>query len=191
MFSVYGIVKLAQSVLFNGKDINTITIPELNFKAQSSTGASGGANNPSPLVPPASRVVDVKNPGTSQPSTSNTAPTQPNQPRQPSSSAEPYKCSPGFECTIPETNGQIGLCNATGNACASNAIQQGGCTSGKHYDSEARGCVPDDTSSEPYKCSPGFDCTIPGTGQTGVCNATGNACASNAISEPANPQGGQ
>jgi uncharacterized membrane protein YidH (DUF202 family) len=49
MFSVYGIIKLAQSVLFNSKDINTITIPELNFKAQSSAGANN--NNAQPLIP--------------------------------------------------------------------------------------------------------------------------------------------
>lgn len=45
MFSVYGIVKFGQGILFNGQDINTITIPDLNFKTggpQTGVGGSTG-----------------------------------------------------------------------------------------------------------------------------------------------------
>jgi len=40
MFSVYGIIKLSQSIFFGGKDITTITIPEVNFgkKVNTTTG---------------------------------------------------------------------------------------------------------------------------------------------------------
>lgn len=41
MFSVYGIIKFGQGILFNGRDINTITIPDINLG-----GSSMG--NPSP-----------------------------------------------------------------------------------------------------------------------------------------------
>lgn len=32
MFSVYGIIKFGQGILFNGKDVNTITIPDISFR---------------------------------------------------------------------------------------------------------------------------------------------------------------
>ncbi len=42
MFSVYGIVKLGQSIFFKDQDITTITIPKIKFD---STGASTGSGN--------------------------------------------------------------------------------------------------------------------------------------------------
>lgn len=39
MFSVYGIIKMTQGVLFNNTDVTTITIPDVNFG-----GGTGGAN---------------------------------------------------------------------------------------------------------------------------------------------------
>ncbi|MEN9881451.1 MAG: hypothetical protein RLZZ308_634 [Candidatus Parcubacteria bacterium] len=46
MFSVYGIVKFAQSTLLNGYDSRTITIPDINFG-----GGGSGGNAASPLDP--------------------------------------------------------------------------------------------------------------------------------------------
>lgn len=59
MFSIYGIIKFGQNIIFNNQDINTITIPELNFvsgkpagdtKVNNATGGNGQngttVNNP-------------------------------------------------------------------------------------------------------------------------------------------------
>ena len=47
MFSVYGIIKFGQGILFNGKDITSITIPDINLK-----GSGGSPQSPSsPLNP--------------------------------------------------------------------------------------------------------------------------------------------
>lgn len=51
MFSVYGIIKLAQNTLFGGIDVTTIRIPDINFKSGTSNNvligspASPGANS--------------------------------------------------------------------------------------------------------------------------------------------------
>ncbi len=49
MFSVYGIIKFGQGILFNGKDIGTITIPDVGLK----TGTT-----PSPTPSPASNPLN-------------------------------------------------------------------------------------------------------------------------------------
>ncbi len=49
MFSVYGIIKLSQSILFGGRDVTSISIPSINLKA--STGADMRVGSPAPLSP--------------------------------------------------------------------------------------------------------------------------------------------
>lgn len=54
MFSVYGIIKYGQNILFNGMDVTKITIPELNFIKGSGTTNPSSNNplgNPPGLVP--------------------------------------------------------------------------------------------------------------------------------------------
>jgi hypothetical protein len=53
MFSVYGIVKLAQSTLFGDKvnTINTITVPKIKFE---NSGTAAPASKADPLSDPAS-----------------------------------------------------------------------------------------------------------------------------------------
>ncbi len=43
MFSVYGIIKLAQSIFFGGKDVTSIEIPSFNFKSGSSRDVQIGS----------------------------------------------------------------------------------------------------------------------------------------------------
>lgn len=46
MFSVYGIIKLGQSIAFGGKDVTTITIPNIDFKAKAPTSnTTNGLNS--------------------------------------------------------------------------------------------------------------------------------------------------
>lgn len=45
MFSVYGIIKLGQGIFFNGADVTTITIPNINFKSGTSADVLGGGSN--------------------------------------------------------------------------------------------------------------------------------------------------
>ncbi len=58
MFSVYGIIKFAQQTIFKGENFETITIPNINFKAKSNTGQN---TNQGPLSPGA--TVDPSTPG--------------------------------------------------------------------------------------------------------------------------------
>jgi hypothetical protein len=44
MFSVYGIIRLAQSVLFGSKDVSTINIPTFNFKRGTSEAVINSSN---------------------------------------------------------------------------------------------------------------------------------------------------
>lgn len=46
MFSVYGIIKLGQSILFNNADINTISIPNIQFKAGNASNVQIGNSSP-------------------------------------------------------------------------------------------------------------------------------------------------
>lgn len=48
MFSVYGIIKFAQNVL-GLKEVNTITIPEVNFKRESTGTPTSGPTGANPL----------------------------------------------------------------------------------------------------------------------------------------------
>ena len=163
MFSVYGIVKMAQGILFNNKDINTITIPSLNFD-QRAGGSSGAQSAPSaPSAPSASSAYqDCLNKGgdpigctggglpTSAPA-QRPATVPVTKPSQPVS--EPYTCHADSDCTIPNTNPpEKGMCNSAGNACT--------------------------RVSSAYKCTPEYDCTIKDTNEQGICNAAGNACMS-------------
>ncbi len=43
MFSVYGIVKLAQGIFFNNQDITTITIPKIKFDNAGGLNSGGGS----------------------------------------------------------------------------------------------------------------------------------------------------
>lgn len=43
MFSVYGIIKFGQGILFNGKDTTSIVIPDINLKG---SGSGSPSNNP-------------------------------------------------------------------------------------------------------------------------------------------------
>ena len=70
MFSVYGIVKLAQSVFFNGKDINTITIPELNFGPRNGTTANPNSTKSSDPYTPKNPTNPTTNPTNPNPGTS-------------------------------------------------------------------------------------------------------------------------
>ncbi len=45
MFSVYGIIKLGQSILFQGKDVTTIDIPSFNFRTGTVPSAQNGAQS--------------------------------------------------------------------------------------------------------------------------------------------------
>lgn len=57
MFSVYGIIKFGQGILFNGKDVTSIVIPDINLKGSGSGSPSGsplggsgsGSNATNPL----------------------------------------------------------------------------------------------------------------------------------------------
>jgi hypothetical protein len=56
MFSVYGIIKFGQGIIFQGNDVNTITIPELNFikgvgSQRNTTPAVNGVNTQSNRTP--------------------------------------------------------------------------------------------------------------------------------------------
>jgi hypothetical protein len=46
MFSVYGIVQLSQSVLFNNKDVNTIDIPSFDPKKANKNSQTGSSVSP-------------------------------------------------------------------------------------------------------------------------------------------------
>ena len=46
MFSVYGIVRLSQSVLFNNKDVNTIDIPSFDPKKANKNSQTGPSVSP-------------------------------------------------------------------------------------------------------------------------------------------------
>lgn len=48
MFSVYGIIKFAQTTLFGGANLTEITIPNINFKAGTGTNVSPGGSPTSP-----------------------------------------------------------------------------------------------------------------------------------------------
>jgi hypothetical protein len=55
MFSVYGIIKFGQGILFGTKDVSTITIPEINFKNSGSapiTTPGGATPGSAPLTAP-------------------------------------------------------------------------------------------------------------------------------------------
>jgi len=42
MFSVYGIIRFGQNILFQGQDVNRITVPQLNFGGGSGSSNTGG-----------------------------------------------------------------------------------------------------------------------------------------------------
>ncbi len=44
MFSVYGIIRFGQGILFNGKDITSITIPDIKLKSGTSPGGTPSPN---------------------------------------------------------------------------------------------------------------------------------------------------
>ena len=48
MFSVYGIIKFGQGIIFNGKNVNTIVIPTINIGG---SGNNSGSPSTNPLVP--------------------------------------------------------------------------------------------------------------------------------------------
>lgn len=48
MFSVYGIIKFAQQTIFKGENFETITIPNINFKAKSNAGQNTNQGTLSP-----------------------------------------------------------------------------------------------------------------------------------------------
>ena len=50
MFSVYGIIKFAQQTIFKGENFETITIPNINFKAGSRAGAPSAEAPASPAA---------------------------------------------------------------------------------------------------------------------------------------------
>lgn len=55
MFSVYGIIKFGQGILFGGKDVSSIVIPEINFKGSGSapiTNPGGSTPGSAPLTTP-------------------------------------------------------------------------------------------------------------------------------------------
>ena len=75
MFSVYGIVKYGQEIIFGKRDMTTIVIPEINFKGKSSaplTDPGTKTEGSSPLVNPGTRTEPsspIVNPGGGTPGT--------------------------------------------------------------------------------------------------------------------------
>lgn len=176
MFSVYGIIKFGQGIIFQGNDVNTITIPELNFikgvnsnsrpgngglggsrvESQSGTGGLGGGA----LTPSFgnSRVFGTGADCTSDRECMNglkcidysckDSASQPTTNKGGSQSGSTYSCSPGFECTL--SSGGTGLCNSSGTACESNSVTPPVNDFGKDNNS---GSVYYDTGSSQDPCS--------------------------------------
>jgi len=115
MFSVYGIIKIAQS-LIPGLNATVIDIPRVNF------GGSGSAANPTPARPGTPGAYScypsadcVQNGVAGKCNTAGTA-CLPNYQSPSASETGTYSCSPG----ICFKNGVRGVCNSTGNDCLLN-----------------------------------------------------------------------
>lgn len=105
MFSVYGIIKFGQGILFNGKDVSSIVIPELIL------GGKGGTSGPS------SKNTDTGG-STSGPSSQNlqTNPLGGSSPNTQTGLFSSYSCTAGKACVLPYGVGS-GTCNSKGDAC--------------------------------------------------------------------------
>ncbi len=55
MFSVYGIIKFGQNILFNGRDVTSITIPDINIQTGGGGGTQTTGNNP--LIPSSQSLI--------------------------------------------------------------------------------------------------------------------------------------
>ncbi len=131
MFSVYGIIKYGQNILFNGMDVTKITIPELNFGKGNNTGLGtpGAGNGPGsgpgngfPLgTPGAGNNIGIGADCVAATDCNSGLICQNYKCAAGSGSgnSNSYSCSPGYECTLPNGAG-TGLCNTAGNACESN-----------------------------------------------------------------------
>lgn len=128
MFSVYGIIKFGQGILFNGRDVTSITIPDINLKGGSSGPSTPNTNTGGDPFAPTPNTNTGSVPSTPNTNTNGggNAPT-PNT-NTGGSQGSSYQCTPRYECTLPNGGG-IGLCNESGNACLpAGSTEDLGCT---------------------------------------------------------------
>lgn len=128
MFSVYGIIKFGQGILFNGKDVTSIIIPDIKLKGGTSGPSTPNTNtggNPFGSTPNTNTGSIPSTPNTNTNGGSNVSTPNTN---TGSSQDSSYRCTPRYECTLPNGAGE-GLCNESGNACVpAGAPQTPNCT---------------------------------------------------------------
>lgn len=124
MFSVYGIIRFGQNILFQGQDVNRITVPQLNFggsSAPSNTGGTGttggGTTGGSGLPSGAPQGTIGGSCGRTGYCSEGTCDAVTNRcvssPATGGGSGSSYKCTPGYECG---ENG-AGICDDDGVTC--------------------------------------------------------------------------
>ncbi len=150
MFSVYGIIKFSQSIIFGNKDVNTIVIPTMQIGG---SGNNSGSPSTNPLVPSSNTGSPSTNPvvgggagrGSVNPPLVN-----------PSSSGIPKdggNCMSQFDGPGHWSGGAC-VPGGGGGAASSATID---CGTGWHPDSNNTGCVPDTATTN--STSNGTPCT--------------------------------
>lgn len=206
MFSVYGIIQLFQGILFNGKDITTITIPNITFKTgtardvqlgqpQYSAGVDTGAGSSQLGRPQYSGGANSQSPSLGQPQYSGGtgAQAQPQRAITTQSAAQT-----AFNNCMADSNTTSDQCNQAYQNIMSNvgSSVSGQSTGGCQGDGDCRdglvcrsnACVKASSASgsSSYSCNPpGAECTPVGGG-TGTCNSTGDFCTPDASSGGSN-----
>lgn len=156
MFSVYGIIKLAQNTLFGGIDVTTIRIPDINFKSGTSNnvliGSPASPGNATGVVTPAASNGNYISPTVSGGGLGEGV-----------ACVDTQQCASGLTCSGNNASNRACISNGTSNSSADY-----GCGPGNGYPDAMGSCGSTTVNNSPQSANDGNagECVYNGNCQT-------------------------